>query len=178
MEPRHGNDEGGIVSERVYLRQPWSARVVGNRMAAIFRPSVVWQLSVRGRRTGRWHTVPVAVLDHDRERYLLAPRGETDWALNLRASGTGRLAKQGRVEEITVAEVQAGGGPRPLNGDPGRGAPGAAPRRARRRRAVPRAAGPGHSPVIPDPGTPAPGPGPPPGGSEPMSGSEVSATAQ
>ena len=99
------------MSERVYLRPPWSARVVGNRMAAIFRPSVVWQLSVRGRRTGRWHTVPVAVLDHDRERYLLAPRGETDWALNLRASGTGRLAKQGRVEEITVAEVQAAGRP-------------------------------------------------------------------
>src|SRR5450759_1173558 len=90
MEPRHGNEKGGLVSERVYLRPPWSARVVGNRMAAIFRPSVVWQLSVRGRRTGRWHTVPVAVLDHDRERYLLAPRGETDWALNLRASGTGR----------------------------------------------------------------------------------------
>jgi deazaflavin-dependent oxidoreductase (nitroreductase family) len=111
MEPRHGNDEGGLVSERVYLRPPWSARVVGNRMAAIFRPSVVWQLSVRGRRTGRWHTVPVAVLDHDRERYLLAPRGETDWALNLRASGTGRLAKQGRVEEITVAEVPAAGRP-------------------------------------------------------------------
>lgn len=40
------------MSERVYLRPPWSARVVGNRMAAIFRPSVVWQLSVRGRRTG------------------------------------------------------------------------------------------------------------------------------
>src|ERR1022692_4826708 len=111
MEPRHGNDEGGLVSERVYLRPPWSARVVGNRMAAIFRPSVVWQLSVRGRRTGRWHTVPVAVLDHDRERYLLAPRGETDWALNLRASGTGRLARQGRVEEITVAEVPAAGRP-------------------------------------------------------------------
>src|ERR1035441_10633381 len=29
MEPRHGNDEGGLVSERVYLRPPWSARIVG-----------------------------------------------------------------------------------------------------------------------------------------------------
>src|SRR5450631_2375357 len=76
MAPRRGKDEGGLVSERVYLRPPWSARVVGNRMAALFRPSVVWQLSVRGRRTGRWHTVPVAVLDHDHERYLLAPRGD------------------------------------------------------------------------------------------------------
>ncbi|MGE5287105.1 MAG: nitroreductase/quinone reductase family protein [Micromonosporaceae bacterium] len=93
------------MSERVYLRPPWFARVVGNRMAAFFRPSLVSHLSVQGRRSGRWHTVPVAVLDHGNERYLLAPRGETDWVLNLRASGTGRLTKHGLVEEITVAEV-------------------------------------------------------------------------
>ncbi|HEY5986230.1 MAG TPA: nitroreductase, partial [Streptosporangiaceae bacterium] len=66
------------MSERVYLRPPWFARVAGNRMAALFRPGVVSRLSVRGRRSGRWHTVPVAVLDHDHGRYLLAPRGETD----------------------------------------------------------------------------------------------------
>jgi hypothetical protein len=95
------------MSKRTYLKPPWFARVVGNRMAAFFRPSLVSHLSVPGRRTGRWQTVPVAVLDHARERYLLAPRGETDWVLNLRASGTGRLAKLGLVEEITVAEVPA-----------------------------------------------------------------------
>jgi deazaflavin-dependent oxidoreductase (nitroreductase family) len=93
------------MSERVYLRPPWFARVAGNRMAALFRPAVVSRLSVRGRRSGRWHTVPVAVLDHHQGRYLLAPRGETDWVLNLRASAEGRLRTSGGVEEITVAEV-------------------------------------------------------------------------
>jgi hypothetical protein len=95
----------GAGSERIYLRQPRMPRVIGNRMAALFRPSVVWQLSVPGRRSGRAHTVQVAVLDHEHERYLLAPRGQTDWALNLLASGSGRLAKQGSSENIEVAEV-------------------------------------------------------------------------
>ena len=95
------------MSKRTYLRPPWSARVIGNRMAALFRPALVWQLSVRGRRTGAWHSVPVAVLDHDGGRYLMAPRGETDWVLNLRASGSARLTRQGHTEEITVTEVPA-----------------------------------------------------------------------
>ncbi len=97
------------MSERVYLRPPWFALVPGNRLAALFRPAVVSRLSVRGRRSGRWHTVPVAVLDHHQGRYLLAPRGETDWVLNLRASAEGRLRMSGGVEEITVAEVPVAG---------------------------------------------------------------------
>jgi hypothetical protein len=93
------------MSERTYLKPTWFARVAGSRMAARFRPSIVSRLSVPGRRSGRWHTVSIAVLDHEDERYLLTPFGETDWVLNLRASGTGRLAKPGLVEEITVTEV-------------------------------------------------------------------------
>ena len=93
------------MSTRVYLRPPWPARVIGNRMAALFRSSVVWKLSVRGRRTGAWRTVPVAVLDYEGGRYLMAPRGETDWVLNLRAAGSARLTRKGRTEEIAATEV-------------------------------------------------------------------------
>jgi hypothetical protein len=60
---------------------------------------------VPGRRSGRWHTVPVAVLDHAGERYLISYRGASDWALNLEAARSGRLAQSGRVQEITVEEV-------------------------------------------------------------------------
>jgi deazaflavin-dependent oxidoreductase (nitroreductase family) len=62
-------------------------------------------LSVRGRTTGRWRSVPVAVLDHDGRRYLIAPRGHTEWSRNLRAAGGGRLTRKGRVEEFTAVEV-------------------------------------------------------------------------
>ncbi|MGH1553063.1 hypothetical protein ACRAWF_16755 [Streptomyces sp. L7] len=39
-------------------------------MAKLFARSVLSTLSVRGRVSGRWRSVPVAVLDHDGERYL------------------------------------------------------------------------------------------------------------
>ena len=39
------------------------------------------------------------------ELTIVAPRGETQWVRNLRASGEGRLRKGRRVEEFTATEV-------------------------------------------------------------------------
>jgi deazaflavin-dependent oxidoreductase (nitroreductase family) len=96
------------MSDRRYLKPPWMQRHVGNRLAPLFRPTLVSKLSVEGRRTGRVQTTPVAVLEHEGERYLVSYRGESDWARNLRASGRGRLLQQGRSEEISVVEVPVG----------------------------------------------------------------------
>jgi deazaflavin-dependent oxidoreductase (nitroreductase family) len=96
------------MSARRYLKPPWMQRHVGDRLAPLFRSSIVSKLSVQGRRTGRIQIVPVAVLDHEGERYLVSYRGESDWARNLRASGRGRLLRHGRIEEISVAEVPVG----------------------------------------------------------------------
>jgi deazaflavin-dependent oxidoreductase (nitroreductase family) len=96
------------MSARRYLKPPWMQRHVGNRLAPLFRPSIVSKLCVEGRRTGRVQTVPVAVLEHEGERYLVSYRGESDWARNLRASGRGRLLQRGRSEEVSVAEVPVG----------------------------------------------------------------------
>jgi deazaflavin-dependent oxidoreductase (nitroreductase family) len=65
-------------------------------------------LAVRGRRSGQWRTVSVNVLKVDGTRYLLAPRGETEWVRNLRASGEGELRHRGRVERFRAAEVPVG----------------------------------------------------------------------
>lgn len=92
------------MTARVYRKPPWAARTIGARMAARFNPQVS-RLSVRGRTTSRWRTVSVAVLDHDGERYLLAPAGDTDWSLNLRAAGHGRLKRNSEVEDFTAVEV-------------------------------------------------------------------------
>ncbi len=92
------------MTERTYRKPPWMARTIGARMAARFNP-LVSRLSVQGRATGRWHTVSVAVLEHDGQRYLVAPAGDTDWSLNLRASGHGRLEHRGHVEDFTAIEV-------------------------------------------------------------------------
>jgi deazaflavin-dependent oxidoreductase (nitroreductase family) len=88
-----------------YLKPPWIQRNVGNRLAPLFQPSIVWKLTVRGRRSGEWHTIPVAVLDYEGERYLVSYRGESDWARNLRAARSARLHTRGRAERITVVET-------------------------------------------------------------------------
>ncbi|MFF1306627.1 nitroreductase family deazaflavin-dependent oxidoreductase [Streptomyces sp. NPDC058307] len=90
---------------RVYLKPPWMQRHVANRLVPLFQRSMISRLTVKGRRSGRERTVPVAVLDHEGERYLVSYRGRSDWALNLRAIPEARLTTGGRTEPITVEEV-------------------------------------------------------------------------
>ncbi len=88
-----------------YLRPPWGARVIGNRMARIFARKILYTLAVQGRRTRRWHRIPVVVLAHGGHRYLIAPRGYTDWSRNLAASGTGTLARGRHTEHFRAVDV-------------------------------------------------------------------------
>jgi deazaflavin-dependent oxidoreductase (nitroreductase family) len=62
-------------------------------------------LAVRGRSSGVWRTTPVNPLVVDGHRYLVAPRGHTQWVRNLRVSGTGELRLGRRVEVFTAREV-------------------------------------------------------------------------
>jgi deazaflavin-dependent oxidoreductase (nitroreductase family) len=94
-----------VLSNRRYIKPPWMQRHVGNRMSVLFRPSLISKLSVRGRHSGRWHTTPVAVLEHNGERYLVSYRGASDWVRNLETSHTARLTQRGSAQEIEVADV-------------------------------------------------------------------------
>jgi len=62
-------------------------------------------LEVKGRSSGQPRRTPVNLLDFEGERYLVAPRGETQWARNLRASGEGRLLVGKRSESFTATEL-------------------------------------------------------------------------
>jgi deazaflavin-dependent oxidoreductase (nitroreductase family) len=62
-------------------------------------------LAVRGRRSGRTRTTPVNPLQIAGSRYLVAPRGDTEWVRNLRAAGRGELRLGRRHEPIGVEEV-------------------------------------------------------------------------
>ena len=62
-------------------------------------------LEVRGRSTGQPRRTPVNPLELDGERYLVAPRGETQWARNLRARGEGRLLAGQRSESFRAVEL-------------------------------------------------------------------------
>lgn len=88
-----------------YLRPPWMQRNVANRLVPLFRPALIAKLSVRGRKSGRWRTVPLVVLEEGGERYLVSYRGASDWSRNLAASRKARLKTRSGVEEIDVDEM-------------------------------------------------------------------------
>ena len=62
-------------------------------------------LAVRGRKSGEWRTVPVNLLEYGGQRYLVAPRGVTEWVKNIRVSGSGELRLGPRREPIQVVEL-------------------------------------------------------------------------
>jgi deazaflavin-dependent oxidoreductase (nitroreductase family) len=63
-------------------------------------------LYVRGRSTGEWRSTPVNLLTFNGERYLVAPRGHTQWVRNLRAAdGNGELHLGRRVERFHATEL-------------------------------------------------------------------------
>lgn len=62
-------------------------------------------LEVRGRVSGAPRQTPVNPLRLGGERYLLAPRGETEWVRNIRVAGGGALLRGRRRVEFEVAEL-------------------------------------------------------------------------
>jgi hypothetical protein len=80
-------------------------RRVFNPIAMKLGVSGTKTLEVRRRRSGMVQRVPVIPVEHDGGRYLVSPRGETDWVRNLRSAGEAKLNGQRiAAEEIPAAE--------------------------------------------------------------------------
>ena len=62
-------------------------------------------LEVRGRKTGKVYATPVNVLEHKGHRYLVAPRGYTQWVRNAEASGAAVLVRGAKREETRLRAV-------------------------------------------------------------------------
>jgi deazaflavin-dependent oxidoreductase (nitroreductase family) len=93
-----------------YLEPGWFTRKVANRlMNGLTRAGVSIkgsrQLRVRGRSSGEWRSNPVNLLTLDSGRYLVAPRGTTNWVRNLRVAGDGELRIGRRTEQFTAVEM-------------------------------------------------------------------------
>lgn len=86
-----------------------SGRFFNSFVATLTRAGIsIWGsrvLAVRGRASGEWRTTPVNLLTMDGNRYLVAPRGHTQWVRNLRVAGGGELRVGRRVETFTSAEL-------------------------------------------------------------------------
>lgn len=99
-----------MSNEPRYLAPGWFTRQIFNRTVrglAKLGVSVAGsrELRVRGRQSGEWRSTPVNPLVLSGQRYLVAPRGSTQWVRNLRAAGTGELRAGRRTEPFRAVEL-------------------------------------------------------------------------
>jgi deazaflavin-dependent oxidoreductase (nitroreductase family) len=100
----------GSGSPERYIRPGWFTRHVFNPVVAMLTRAglSVWgsrELRVRGRKSGEWRTTPVNLLSYEVDRYLVAPRGETQWVRNMRIAGEGELRVGRRIEAFLATEI-------------------------------------------------------------------------
>jgi hypothetical protein len=93
-----------------YQRPDWFTKHVFNRTVAVAtRLGIsVWGsrvLRVRGRKSGEWRSSPVNLLTLGKTQYLVAPRGQTQWVRNIRASNEGELLLGNRVQRFKSIEI-------------------------------------------------------------------------
>ena len=93
-----------------YQRPGWFTKHVFNRIvAALTRVGISVAgsrvLEVRGRKSGEPRRTPVNLLAFEGARYLVAPRGNTQWVKNLRAHPEGRLLVGRRGEPFAAVEL-------------------------------------------------------------------------
>jgi deazaflavin-dependent oxidoreductase (nitroreductase family) len=98
-----------FLAER-YLVPGWFTRNVFNRLiVGLTRLGIsVWGsrvLEVRGRKSGEPRQTPVNLLTLDGTRYLVAPRGQTQWVRNLRVAGDGDLLLGRHREHFVASEI-------------------------------------------------------------------------
>ena len=93
-----------------YVQPGWFTRNVFNRLvvAATRSGLSIWGsriLEVRGRTSGELRQTPVNLLVFQDDRYLVAPRGVTQWVRNLRVAGGGSLRLGRRSEAFRATEL-------------------------------------------------------------------------
>jgi hypothetical protein len=62
-------------------------------------------LRVRGRKTGKQRGVVINLLTVDGVDYVVSPRGNTQWARNVRAAGVVEIGPLWRSEQTQISEV-------------------------------------------------------------------------
>jgi deazaflavin-dependent oxidoreductase (nitroreductase family) len=85
------------------FREPTAVEKIFNRSFGFLvglglGPSHIYLLQVRGRKSGKLFSTPVDLLDRRGKRYLVAPRGRTQWVRNAEAAGEITL-KKGRASQ-------------------------------------------------------------------------------
>ncbi len=67
-------------------------------------PKRYYVLTVRGRKSGKLYSTPVALVDEGDQRWLVSPYGEVTWLRNARAAGQVTLSRGGKSETVKLVE--------------------------------------------------------------------------
>ena len=65
-------------------------------------------IETRGRRSGQTRSVPVNIVEFEGARYLVSPRGESEWVRNVRADGGKAVLRHGKREPVQLEELPPG----------------------------------------------------------------------
>jgi len=92
------------------FREPTAGEKIFNRVFGFLVGlglgfSYNYLLQVRGRKSGKLYSTPVDLLEKDGKRYLVAPRGRTQWVRNAEAAGEITLKKGSRRERFRLSPV-------------------------------------------------------------------------
>ncbi len=95
-----------------FYRRPTKLTQTFNRFFSWFTslgltPSRMVTLEVKGRRSGQARSNPLNRVEHEGERYLVSPRGESEWVRNVRAVGGEAVIRHGGRRKVRLEEVPA-----------------------------------------------------------------------
>ena len=94
------------------FREPTAVEKIFNRLRISRRPGLgpshIYLLEVRGRKSGKLYSTPVDLLELNGKRYLVAPRGRTQWVRNAEAAGEITLKKGSNRQKFRLRPIPDG----------------------------------------------------------------------
>jgi deazaflavin-dependent oxidoreductase (nitroreductase family) len=90
-------------------RAPWHVRTFSAVLRALLAVGVPLGynrlVTIRGRKSGRPRTTPLAVLEVAGRRWVWAPWGDVHWVHNLRVAGQATITVRREKEEVSATEL-------------------------------------------------------------------------
>jgi deazaflavin-dependent oxidoreductase (nitroreductase family) len=95
-----------------YYQKPGAfARAFNGLFTWLFRRGIGGKhnvtLEVAGRKTGQPRSTAVNIVEYEGQRYLAAPRGNTEWVRNVRAAAGRATLHHGKPEPVLLVDVPA-----------------------------------------------------------------------
>jgi len=101
---------GGMNSSLPVFREPTPLEKIFNRVFGFLVGTGLGfshncLLQVRGRKSGKLYSTPIDLLDQNGQRFLVAPRGRTQWVRNAEAAGEVTLKKGSSTQRFRLRPV-------------------------------------------------------------------------